>query len=134
MVKNTIPVDKVILKLIYVAGNDQAGKEFHVLPSLTAAQIAQQVYDEWPQEWQANKVERAEVLRLIYQGRFLHENVTLNSLNIHAGRKCVMHLVPREKIPQPNIDNSNKEKIHQSETGCCMCSIIIKQYLSSSLN
>ena len=29
-------------------------------------------------EWQANKVDRAEVLRLIYQGRFLHENVSLD--------------------------------------------------------
>jgi len=59
-------------------------------------------------EWNANKVDRAEILRLIYQGRFLHENVTLNSLNIQAGRTCVMHLVPREKIPEPNIGNIAK--------------------------
>ncbi|CAF0706401.1 unnamed protein product [Brachionus calyciflorus] len=124
MVRNIIPVDKVNLKLIFVAGNDQAGKEFLVLPSLTAAQIAQQVHENWPQEWESSKVDRAEVLRLIYQGRFLHENVTLNSLNIQAGRTCVMHLVPRERIPEPNIDTSNKEKTHQTETSCCMCSIM----------
>ena len=74
-----------------------------------------------------SKVDRPEVLRLIYQGRFLHENVTLDcmriffiqiffiigklslfkkkflALNIQPGRTCVMHLVPREKIPEPNI-------------------------------
>lgn len=70
------------------------------------------------------------MLRLIYQGRFLHENVTLDckilktknlnfikfnnfqykkiALNIQPGRTCVMHLVPREKIPEPNIGNYNK--------------------------
>jgi hypothetical protein len=35
-----------------------------------------------------------------------------------------MHLVPREKIPEPNIDTTNKEKIQQAETGCCMCLIL----------
>ncbi len=28
-----------------------------------------------------------------------------DSLNIQTGRTCVMHLVPREKIPEPNIGN-----------------------------
>lgn len=124
MGSKNIPLDKVNLKLIYVAGSDQAGKEFLVSPNLSASEIALHVFENWPQEWQANKVNKAQVLRLIYQGRFLHENVTLNSLNIQAGRTCVMHLVPREKIPEPNIDNLNKEKAQQAETGCCMCSIL----------
>lgn len=124
MVSRNIPKDKVNLKLIFVAANDQAGKEFQISPNLTAIEIAHYVFENWPQEWVSNKVNRAEVLKLIYQGRFLHENVSLNSLNIQPGRTCVMHLVPREKIPEPNIENLNKEKSQQTETGCCMCTVL----------
>lgn len=123
MIKN-IPQDKVNLRLIFVAGGDQSGKEFLVSPSLTATEIALFVYENWPSDWIATKVDRAEVLRFIYQGRFLHENVTLESINIQPGRTCVMHLVPREKIPEPNIDINSKEKVHHSDTGCCVCSIL----------
>ena len=42
-----------------------------------ATEIANFVFEHWPVDWQATKVNRAEVLRFIYQGRFLHENVTL---------------------------------------------------------
>lgn len=119
-----IPQDKVNLRLIFVAGGDQSGKEFLVSPTLTATEIALFVYENWPADWSASKVDRAEVLRFIYQGRFLHENVTLESININPGRTCVMHLVPREKIPEPNIDTNNKEKIQQNDTGCCVCSIL----------
>ena len=72
-----IPQDKVNLRLIYVAGGDQSGKEFLVNPSLTATEIALHVFENWPTDWISSKVDRAEVLRFIYQGRFLHENVTL---------------------------------------------------------
>lgn len=123
MIKN-IPQDKVNLRLIFVAGGDQSGKEFLVSPSLTATEIALFVYENWPSDWIATKVDRAEVLRFIYQGRFLHENVTLESINIQPGRTCVMHLVPREKIPEPNIDINSKEKVHHSDRGCCVCSIL----------
>lgn len=125
MVNNkNIPLDKVNLKLIFVPANDQSGKEFLLETSLTASEISKYVFENWPPEWTANKVERPEVLRLIYQGRFLHENISLNSLNIQPGRTCVMHLVPREKIPEPNIDNLNKEKSQADSSGCCMCSIL----------
>ena len=45
---------------------------------------------------------KAEVLRLIYQGRFLHNNVTLGALGLPLGKTTVMHLVPRENLPEPN--------------------------------
>ena len=43
----------------------------------------------------ALKVAKAEVLRLIYQGRFLHGNVTLSALGLPTAKTAVMHLVPR---------------------------------------
>jgi hypothetical protein len=47
-------------------------------------------------------VAKAEILRLIYQGRFLHSNVTLGALGLPFGKTTVMHLVPRENLPEPN--------------------------------
>jgi hypothetical protein len=103
MASKSVPKDKVNLKLIFVAANDQAGKEFQISPNLTgtcsrckiqdtnssfsnfsffashlAIEISHFVFENWPQEWTPNKVNRPEVLKLIYQGRFLHENVSLN--------------------------------------------------------
>ena len=56
----------------------------------------------WNLEWNEEGVLRAEILRLIYQGRFLHGNVTLGALGLPPGRTSVMHLVPRETLPEPN--------------------------------
>lgn len=47
-------------------------------------------------------VSKAEILRLIYQGRFLHCNVTLGALGLPLGKTTVMHLVPRDNLPEPN--------------------------------
>ena len=48
-------------------------------------------------------------MRLIYQGRFLHGNVTLGALRLQQGKTTVMHLVPRENLPESN-DNDQKRK------------------------
>jgi hypothetical protein len=57
------------------------------------------------------RVDRYEVLRLIYQGRFLHGNVTLGALRLQQGKTTVMHLVPRENLPEPtNGDQKRKHK------------------------
>lgn len=53
-------------------------------------------------DWIAEAVPKAEVLRLIYQGRFLHCNVTLGALSLPLGKTTVMHLVPRDNLPEPN--------------------------------
>uniref|UniRef100_A0A131YF82 Ubiquitin-like protein 3 n=2 Tax=Rhipicephalus TaxID=426455 RepID=A0A131YF82_RHIAP len=94
-----IPSDKVNLRLILVSGKT---KEFAFSPNDSAAEIAQHVFDNWPQEWSDEAVSKAEILRLIYQGRFLHGNVTLGALQLPLGKTTVMHLVPRENLPEPN--------------------------------
>lgn len=53
-------------------------------------------------DWGAEAVSKAEILRLIYQGRFLHCNVTLGALGLPLGKTTVMHLVPRDNLPEPN--------------------------------
>ena len=64
------------------------------------------------------QVSKAEILRLIYQGRFLHGNVTLSALGLPTGKTTVMHLVPRESLPEPSSqDDLNRKKTGRSR--CC---------------
>ncbi|CAL1277218.1 unnamed protein product [Larinioides sclopetarius] len=117
-----IPSDKINLRLILVSGKT---KEFLFSPSDSAADIAQHVFDNWPIEWSAEAVSKAEILRLIYQGRFLHGNVTLGALQLPLGRTTVMHLIPRENLPEPNSQDQ-RHKSKERSSGCCSstCTIL----------
>lgn len=59
-------------------------------------------------DWCQEAVSKAEILRLIYQGRFLHSNVTLGALGLPYGKTTVMHLVPRENLPEPNSQGKRR--------------------------
>ncbi|XP_003745301.1 ubiquitin-like protein 3 [Galendromus occidentalis] len=117
----TIPEDKINLRLILVSGKT---KDFLFSPAASAGDIAHSVYENWPPEWSQEKVERAEILRLIYQGRFLHADVTLSALALPTGKTTVMHLLPRENLPEPN----QNERIKETSSSCCFstasCSIL----------
>ncbi|GFY75713.1 ubiquitin-like protein 3 [Trichonephila inaurata madagascariensis] len=106
------PSDKINLRLILVSGKT---KEFLFSPSDSAADIAQHVFDNWPIEWSAEAVSKAEILRLIYQGRFLHGNVTLGALQLPLGRTTVMHLIPRENLPEPNSQDQRHKSIRATK-------------------
>ncbi|XP_045125368.1 ubiquitin-like protein 3 [Portunus trituberculatus] len=121
MGSRNIPSDKINLRLILVSGKT---KEFLFSPSESAGDIAQFVFDNWPQEWVDESVSKAEILRLIYQGRFLHGNVTLGALGLPAGKTCVMHLVPRENLPEPNSQDQ-RQKSKGGSSSCCSPSCAI---------
>uniref|UniRef100_A0A669CAR1 Ubiquitin-like protein 3 n=1 Tax=Oreochromis niloticus TaxID=8128 RepID=A0A669CAR1_ORENI len=93
------PADMINLRLILVSGKT---KEFLFSPNDSAADIAKHVYDNWPMDWEEEQVSSPNILRLIYQGRFLHGNVTLGALKLPLGKTTVMHLVARETLPEPN--------------------------------
>lgn len=118
----TIPSDKINLRLILVSGKT---KEFLFSASNSAGEIAQYVFDNWPEDWLDEAVSKAEILRLIYQGRFLHSNVTLGALALPFGKTTVMHLVPRETLPEPNSQDQ-RQKCKGGSSSCCStsCSIL----------
>ncbi|XP_064087233.1 ubiquitin-like protein 3 isoform X1 [Macrobrachium nipponense] len=120
--RTKLSVLSINLRLILVSGKT---KEFLFSPSESAGDIAQFVFDNWPQEWADESVSKAEILRLIYQGRFLHGNVTLGALGLPAGKTCVMHLVPRENLPEPNSQDQ-RQKSKGGTSSCCSpsCSIL----------
>ncbi|KAI0234778.1 Ubiquitin-like protein 3 [Lamellibrachia satsuma] len=113
--------DQINLRLILVSGKT---KEFLFSPSNSAADITQHVYDSWPQEWTDEQPPTTNILRLIYQGRFLHGNVTLGALQLPLGKTTVMHLVARENLPEPN--NQGQLKKDKSGEGTCSncCAIL----------
>lgn len=117
-----IPSDKINLRLILVSGKTE---EFLFNANDSAGEIAQFVFDNWPEDWAEEAVARAEILRLIYQGRFLHSNVTLGALGLPFGRTTVMHLVPRENLPEPNSQDQ-RQKSKGGGSSCCSasCSIL----------
>uniref|UniRef100_A0A8C7V0P5 Ubiquitin-like protein n=1 Tax=Oncorhynchus mykiss TaxID=8022 RepID=A0A8C7V0P5_ONCMY len=107
---------QVNLRLILVSGKTQ---DFIFSPSDSAMDIAKHVFDNWPLGWEEEQVSSASILRLIFQGRFLHGNVTLGALKLPPGRTTVMHLVARETLPEPNSHGQrNREKT--AESNCCL--------------
>ncbi|BFG00043.1 A-agglutinin anchorage subunit [Drosophila madeirensis] len=114
-IHRTIPSDKINLRLILVSGKT---KEFIFNPSDSAGDIAQTVFDNWPADWKREAVSKAEILRLIYQGRFLHCNVTLGALGLPLGKTTVMHLVPRDNLPEPNSQDQ-RQKSKGGSASCC---------------
>uniref|UniRef100_A0A914SIT3 UBL3-like ubiquitin domain-containing protein n=1 Tax=Parascaris equorum TaxID=6256 RepID=A0A914SIT3_PAREQ len=81
-------------------------KEFLFASNVSAQEITQFVFDNWPQEWEEERVGSSSLLKLIYHGRFLHGSVTLSALSLPAGKTTVMHLVTRENLPEPNSGGS----------------------------
>lgn len=113
---SSTPADMINLRLILVSGKT---KEFLFSPNDSAADIAKHVYDNWPMDWEEEQVSSPNILRLIYQGRFLHGNVTLGALKLPLGKTTVMHLVARETLPEPNSQGQrNREKT--GESNCCV--------------
>uniref|UniRef100_A0AAQ4RQE6 Ubiquitin-like protein 3 n=1 Tax=Gasterosteus aculeatus aculeatus TaxID=481459 RepID=A0AAQ4RQE6_GASAC len=104
MTGSSTPADMINLRLILVSGKT---KEFLFSPNDSAADIAKHVYDNWPMDWEEEQVSSPNILRLIYQGRFLHGNVTLGALKLPLGRTTVMHLVARETLPEPNSQGNH---------------------------
>ncbi|ROL54220.1 Ubiquitin-like protein 3 [Anabarilius grahami] len=116
MTSDTRRVTHINLRLILVSGKT---KEFLFSPNDSAADIAKHVYDNWPMDWEEEQVSSPNILRLIYQGRFLHGNVTLGALKLPLGKTTVMHLVARETLPEPNSQGQrNREKT--GESNCCV--------------
>uniref|UniRef100_A0A182F9J8 c-SKI SMAD4-binding domain-containing protein n=1 Tax=Anopheles albimanus TaxID=7167 RepID=A0A182F9J8_ANOAL len=109
------------LRLILVSGKT---KEFLFNQTDSAGDIALTVFENWPDDWEAEAVAKAEILRLIYQGRFLHCNVTLGALGLPLGKTTVMHLVPRDNLPEPNSQDQ-RQKSKGGSSRCCSTSCCI---------
>ncbi|XP_063722871.1 uncharacterized protein LOC134850965 [Symsagittifera roscoffensis] len=106
------------LRLIISSGSTA---EFTVDPEWTVREITAQVHSHWPTQWVHDPVPSdPTILRLIYQGRFLHSSMTLKALNLQEGHTVVMHLVPRETLPESNLSEDGKKSKREREGHCCV--------------
>ena len=87
----------------------------------TVTIITQHVYDNWPTEWADEQYPPTNILRLIYQGRFLHGNVTIAGLQLPTGKTTVTYLVARETLPEPKSQSQMKKEKSVSEGSCSNC-------------
>ncbi|GFS12166.1 ubiquitin-like protein 3 [Elysia marginata] len=75
-------------------------------------------------DWTKEHCPATNILRLIYQGRFLHGNVSLAALQLPTGKTTVMHLVARDNLPEPNNPGQLK-KDKSGEPGCSNCCAVL---------
>ncbi|XP_001177227.1 ubiquitin-like protein 3 [Strongylocentrotus purpuratus] len=109
--------DRVTLRIIHpMNGNN---KEFNFVPEDTASDVSQYVFDNWPEDWENNRVRSAHILRLIYQGRFIHGNVSLGALQLPLGKTTAMHIMARETLPEPN-SQGQRNRGKTEESNCCV--------------
>jgi hypothetical protein len=57
--------EEVNLKLILVSGSTH---EFQFSPSVSASQVCEYVFENWPASWKEEKVASPSLLKLIYHG------------------------------------------------------------------
>jgi len=110
-------LDHVYLTLILV--DSAKSHEFKINPKMSVTEITRHVWNNWPKEWAEERVERPDILRLIFQGRFLHDDMTLDRIRL-PGKKFAMHLLPRERLPDhESHSRRQREKSGSQRRGCC---------------
>ncbi|PAA59161.1 hypothetical protein BOX15_Mlig015799g1 [Macrostomum lignano] len=109
-----VPSDRVNLRLLLVSGSSHC---FLFSPDDCAQEITDFVYNNWPEDWSQAERPASNILRLIYQGRFLHRSVTLAALRLPPGGTTVMHLVARDSAPEPRADDERR----RAKGGICCC-------------
>ncbi|KAJ1985185.1 hypothetical protein H4R34_000143 [Dimargaris verticillata] len=88
---------------------------FTFAPTLSIGQAKQQVFDQWPKEWEGERPASAHLLRLVYLGRFLDDASTLADNKLLPGKPTIVHLVIKVI---PGTDSSDDPKAHDKVPQC----------------
>ncbi|KAI3648001.1 hypothetical protein MP228_008222 [Amoeboaphelidium protococcarum] len=105
------PADKINLRLLLTSGQ-KADFLFSAQDSILY--VKNFIFEHWPKDWSSSQVENVDVIRILYRGRFLEDNLTFENLKIASGQTTTMHLVPK-----PTVVQSGKE---DKRAGCkCIC-------------
>ncbi|KAI8579512.1 hypothetical protein K450DRAFT_241338 [Umbelopsis ramanniana AG] len=84
-----VPSDKVRLNLLLVSGKKLV---IDTEKNDTITQVKMQVLKQWPKEWNINAPTTVEEMNVIYLGKFLANDTTLEANNIKNGRMTTVHL------------------------------------------
>ncbi|WAR60810.1 hypothetical protein PtB15_13B55 [Puccinia triticina] len=92
-------------------------KAFHFDHLLTIAQLTSHLLNDWPADWAqpgSTVPHHANQFRMVYMGRFLDEQETLNSLG--KNRPIIIHLVIK-----PDESAAEEEEVDEEKTRLCGC-------------
>ncbi|KAI9488136.1 hypothetical protein BDB00DRAFT_792106 [Zychaea mexicana] len=94
--KQKLSLDRVHLTLLLISGNRHT---FEFDPLSTVAQVKKHVITEWPPEWESNRAAPQSVgyLELLYLGKFLENDSTLESNRLRGGESFTVHLLVRDQ-------------------------------------
>ncbi|KAI7871791.1 ubiquitin-related domain-containing protein [Spinellus fusiger] len=109
------PSDKVYITFLLISGSRHT---FAFEPSTTVLQVKAYVLEHWPEGW-SDPMHSVGNLHLVYLGRFLENESTLESSRLRSGQATIVHLVyrPSHKLSQ---DTHSLES-----TPRCKCCIIL---------
>ncbi|KAI7858588.1 ubiquitin-related domain-containing protein [Circinella umbellata] len=113
-----LSLDRVHLTLLLVSGNRHT---FELDPSSTVAQVKKQVITEWPEEWETSRTAPSSVgsIELLYLGKFLDNDSTLESNRLRGGESFTVHLLVRDQ------QLKSAEDTKTAEVPRCKCCIIL---------
>ncbi|KAF7730844.1 Ubiquitin-like protein 3 [Apophysomyces ossiformis] len=114
--EDKVPADKVHLTMLLVSGNRYT---FEFDPSATIAQVKQLVHDQWPQEWSDRSQPSVNSLEVVYLGKFLENESTLESNRLRGGHTTTVHLIIRQ------FSNKAEDTKSVDAVPRCKCCIIL---------
>ncbi|KAL0077711.1 ubiquitin-2 like Rad60 SUMO-like-domain-containing protein [Phycomyces blakesleeanus] len=114
--EDKIQSDKVYLTLLLVSGSRHT---FSFEPTNTILQVKAHVLEHWPQGW-SDHVQSVASLHLVYLGKFLENDSTLESNRLKSGQATIVHLVYRPYTTKVNEDANSLEVASR-----CKCCIIL---------
>ncbi|KAF8915304.1 ubiquitin-related domain-containing protein [Dissophora ornata] len=112
----TVDPDTVALTLLLVSSSRTT---FYFQGTDTIETVKNRVHENWPKEWQEEKPAAPQSLKILYLGKFLADNSTLESNRIQPGAATIVHLTI--KAPEQELHGHSKS---DSAAKCKFCLIL----------
>lgn len=115
--------NSVTIKFLLISGKKA---KFSFNSNTNFQSIKEYILKNWPQEWSSEaRVSEIQNLRIVYQGHFVSEDITLNSLKLLNGHSTTMHLLITDTNKRDGeLKNSNKKKKENQQQSCIGCIIL----------
>ncbi|KAI8878563.1 hypothetical protein K501DRAFT_336677 [Backusella circina FSU 941] len=93
-ISNKVPTDKIHLVFLLITGS-KASFEFE--PSLKIVQVKNFLFEHWPKDW-VKEVRPISIqyLEIVYLGKFLGNDTTLQENKLSCGQTTTIHLIIRQ--------------------------------------
>jgi len=91
-------------------------------PSDNILSAKKQMFESWPKEWTDEVPTSIENIKILYLGKYLEDNSTLEDNKIPVGQTTTVHLIV--KLTKKELDEKDKQEEKSSENSACCCIIL----------